>query len=133
MQRPTSATAFGILNIAFAIFGVFGILATVAMFAIDIDPGNNLGLQIMEENAGYRMFVMLSIPLGAISIALLLSSGIGLLTVKPWGRKAAIGYALYAIAVGVVGMIANTMFLFLPLLEQAKTLQGAQAAGAIGG
>lgn len=32
MQRPTSVTAFGILNIVFAAFGVFGALALVMLF-----------------------------------------------------------------------------------------------------
>jgi hypothetical protein len=75
----------------------------------------------------------LSIALGAVVCVVLLAAGIGLLRLRPWARMASIIYAIYAILMGLVGMVVNYYFLVQPMLAQAQQKQGAEAAGAIGG
>ena len=132
MQRPTSVTVFGILNIAFACFGVLGILASIALFNLPASSGNPV-VKIMQDNPTYAAFMKISILLGIFSSLAMLAAGIGLLMLKGWGRYLSIGYAIYAILFGIVGVVMNFLFLVRPLLERASQQQGPEAAGAIGG
>jgi len=132
MQRPTSVTIFGILNIVFAALGVLGLIASIALFFMPSDS-NNPVIKIMHENAAYALWLKVCIPLGVLSCAALLAAGIGLLRLKPWARKLSIGYAIYAIVFGIVGMVVNFIFLVEPMVKEAQNQQGPEAAGAIGG
>src|SRR5262245_43450327 len=95
MQRPVSVTVFGILNIAFAVLGVFAMIGTIALFSL---PGasNHPIVKIMQESPAYATWLKLTIPLGLMASVALLVAGIGLLRLKSWGRKLSIGYAIYA-------------------------------------
>src|SRR5882672_9663344 len=113
MQRPASVTVFGILNIIFAVVGVFGIIGSIVMFST-MDASRNPVVKIMRESPAYATWMKLSLPLGLAATMALLTAGIGLLLMKPWARKLAIGYAIYAIAFGVLGTVVNFLFLVRP-------------------
>lgn len=132
MQRPVILTVFGILNIVFGVFSVFAMIATFVMFAL---PGNgsNPVIKIIHENPSYAAWMKISIPLAVISGAALVTSGIGLLRVKSWGRILSITYSIYAIVLSLCGIAMNYYFLLRPLLAEAQTKQGPEAAGLIGG
>lgn len=132
MQRPTSVTVFGILNIAFAAFGVFGLIFSIALFFLPADS-NNPVIKLIHEIPGYAMWLKICIPLGVLSCLVLLAAGIGLLCMKSWARIFSIAYAIYAIVFGIIGMVINFIFMVQPMLEQAKQQQGPEAAAAIGG
>ena len=132
MQRPTTVTVFGILNIAFAILGVFGIFASFALLSASA-MSNNPVVTIIRDNPAYAAWMKISIPLGILSCVLLLAAGIGLLLLKEWGRKLSIAYAIYAIVFGIAGTVLNFVFLTRPMLERASQQQGPEAAGAMGG
>lgn len=132
MQRPTSVTIFGILNIVFAALGVFGLIASIALFFIPVGS-NNPVIKIMHENTFYATWLKICIPLGLLTCVALLAAGIGLLRLKSWARTLSIAYAIYAIVFGILGMVVNFFFLVRPMLEQARQQQGTEAAGAMGG
>lgn len=132
MKRPTSVTVFGILNIVFAAFGVFGLIASIAVFSLPASS-NNPVIRIMNEQPGYAAWLKISIPLGFLSCMALLAAGIGLLLLKGWARMLSIGYGIYAIIFGFLGMILNFVFLVRPMLEHARQQHGPEAAGALGG
>jgi hypothetical protein len=132
MQRPTSVTVFGILNILFAAVGVIGTIGSIVMLST-MDASRNPVVRIIRENPGYAAWMKLSLPLGLAATAALLTAGIGLLRMKPWARKLAIGYAIYALAFGLLGTVVNYLFLMRPMLEEASRKQGPEAAAAIGG
>src|SRR5437588_7633498 len=119
MQRPAAVTTFGILNIVFAVLGVFGLMGTIAMFSLT-DASHNPALRIMRESPAYATWLKLSIPLGILSCAVLLAAGIGLLRLRGWGRMLSIWYAVYGIVVSTLGIIFNVVFLVRPLLEEAS-------------
>jgi hypothetical protein len=56
MQRPTSATVFGILNIAFAVYGIFGIVASAVML-FAAGESNNPVVKIMHENPAFAAYI----------------------------------------------------------------------------
>ncbi len=133
MQRPTAVTVFGVLNIVFAVFGIIGLMASVVLFLPQSALAHNPVIQLIHDNPAYGMWIKLTIGLGFLATGAKLASGIGLLLLKPWARLLAIGYAIYAIGMVVVGSVVNYFFLMRPLLEQAQAKQGPEAAAAIGG
>jgi hypothetical protein len=132
MERPGSVTAFGILNIVFAVFGFLGLFGTIALFSM-AGTLNIPVVKLMRECPTYGMWLKLTIPLGLLSCGVLLAAGIGLLRLENWGRKLSIGYAIYAIIFSILGLVMNFIFLFGPLLEEASKKQGPEAAAAIYG
>ena len=132
MQRPVSVTVFGILNIVFAVLAVLAMIGTIAMFSMPA-ASNNPVVRIMRESPAYAAWLKLTIPLGLLACIVLLAAGVGLLRLKSWARKVSIGYAIYAIAFGLLGIVVNFIFLLRPMLEEAGRRQGPEAAGAIGG
>lgn len=130
--RPTSITVFGVLNIVFAGFGVFGLLGS-AVVLFGASDSNNPVIKIMHENPGYAMWLKIGLFMGIPSCAALAASGIGLLRLKPWGRVLSIVYAIYAVLVGILSTAINLIFLVLPLLHQAQEQNGPESAGLIGG
>jgi hypothetical protein len=134
MQRPTSVTVFGILNIVFAVFGFLGVIANVFLMFVKPNAfGPNPAVKMIEDNANWAAWMKLSIPLGMLSCGLLLAAGIGLLMLKEWGRKLSLVYGIYAIVMALVNMAVSYVFLIRPLMEQAARQKGPEAAGAIGG
>ena len=132
MQRPTSVTVFGILNIVFAALAILGLIGSIALFFMPVDS-NNPVIKIIHKNAAYAAWLKISIPLGLLSCSALLAAGIGLLRLKSWARTLSIVYAIYAIVFGILGTVVNFFFIIRPMLEQARQQHGPEAAGAIGG
>jgi len=134
MQRPTSVTVFGILNIGFGVLGIFSLLGTMLVFAMLKDTTNNPMLQLIHNNPGYTAWMHLCVVIGVAARAVLLAAGIGLLKLKPWARTVSIGYGMYEIVMVLVSAVVSYIFLVQPMLEQAHMKQGPEAAGAaIGG
>jgi len=130
--RPVPINVFGVLNILFACFGIFGLLWTAMLLFMSSDS-NNPVIKIMHENPGYATWMKISFLLGIPSCAVLAASGIGLLYLKPWARLLSIIYGVYAIVFGIIGTAVTANFVVLPMLHQAQEQKGPAAAGAIGG
>jgi hypothetical protein len=107
MKRPTSVTVFGILNIVFAVLGVIGIFASIAMLKfVGKSQANNPVVKALHDNVVYAAWFKIMIPLGLIASMVLLAAGIGL--------------------------AMNGVFLLLPLLNQSSHGSTVEAAGQIG-
>ena len=135
MQRPTSVTVLAILNFVFAGLGLCGVLFLLVSRFLPQDPNiPNPVLEVMEKNAAYAMFTRISMGLSFVAIPVLVASGIGLLQLKPWGRHCAIGWAVYSIAMGIIGAVMNYVFVFGPLMEKLDEIDpGPEKVGAISG
>ncbi len=132
MQRPTSVTVFGVLNLVFGALGLFGMLFTIIIFILPLPTANNPVLEIMRNSPGYALWMKLAIPLGFLATGVSIAAGIGLLKLKNWGRTLSIGYAIYSIAAVLLGSVLNYFFIMQPLMEQASQKSGPEAAGLIG-
>jgi hypothetical protein len=104
MERPGSVTAFGILNVVFAVFGFLGLLGTIALFSM-AGTLNIPVVKIMRENPAYATWLKLTIPLGLLSCGVLLAAGVGLLRMENWAGKLSIGYAIYGIVFSILGLV----------------------------
>ena len=93
MNRPTSVTVFGILNILKAGFGIFLAITSIALFLAPADS-NNPFIKMLHENYAFAAWMKLCIPLGLLSCAVLLVAGIGLLCLKSWAGTLSIAYAI---------------------------------------
>jgi hypothetical protein len=131
MQRPVSVTVFGILNIVFAAWAICGTVFTgVILFAGGPGAQQNPMLKIMEDDPFLSVWTRVSIPLAVAAGGALLAAGIGLLLLKEWGRKLSIGYAIYAIVMGLFGLAINLIFVFPRLMNVAGAARGPDALGA---
>ena len=101
-QRPISVTIFGILNIGFAVFGMLGMLLSMAVLSRSNVAANPI-MKEMYENPNYIAWMKISLPLGSIVSVILLAAGIGLLLLQNWARIVSIGYGVYAILAGIAG------------------------------
>jgi hypothetical protein len=133
MQRPTSVTVFGILNIVFAGFGILAVGATIIMLVVASPESANPTMQLIENNPAYSMWLKFSIPLGIAAVAVLLTSGIGLLKLKSWARTLSIIYAIYALIQLFITTGVNYIYLFQPMMEKARNEGGPAASAAMGG
>lgn len=131
-QPPQSVKVLGILNLVFAGLGVLGLLFAYGMYfgGLRLGPRNPV-VEIARDSATFMRYLEVSLWFGAVALVVLAISGIGLLNLKPWGRKLAIGYALYGIVAGVVGFVFTYMYLIAPLA--GKPGGGAGAFGGIWG
>ena len=139
MQRPTSATVFGILNLIFSVLGLcgtgFGIFSLLVFQNPEMGGGAQvpLTLELMRENPAYQAFTFVSIGLGAVSAILLAVSGIGLLKLRPWGRTLCIVYGSYTVLLAIASGVINVA-VFAPELDKAQQQANPQAtAEAMGG
>jgi len=134
MNRPTSVTVFGILNILKAGFGMFLAIISVALFLAPADF-NNPVIKMWHENPAYSAWMKLCIPLGLLSATVLLVAGIGLLCLKSWARTLSIAFAIYDICLCILATAVNCLFMFQPFLKDHQNSQAAAMAmfGLIGG
>jgi hypothetical protein len=132
MKKPTEAIVFGALNIVFAVFSMVGVLVTISLFAITSGPTKNPVIQLIHDNAAYALWMKMTIPLGMVVSAALLAAGIGLLQLKPWARLLSMGYAIYGIAMVLVGTVVNYFCLMQPLMARAHGNSAPEAAAAGG-
>lgn len=136
-EKPVSGIIFGILNLVFGVFGVCGVLASSVMFFIPLDPEmvkQNPALQLMQDNQFYKLFTQVGIAVGLIATFVLIGAGIGLLTMKPYGRTLSIIYGWYGIISTVLTAIVNVFIVFPGLIEHMNNSPpGPAQAGAIGG
>jgi MFS family permease len=124
MHRPPSLIVFGVLNLVFAAFTVFGLAISGVMLAVQQNQQvPNPAWDLMRSNPNYYAYVVVSSLLSLVAAAVLALAGAGLLMVRPWGRYLSISYALYAILAAVVGGIVGYVYVTAPLLEKAARAQ----------
>ena len=107
MQRPASVTVLGIVNIVFASFGLLGLALTVALnlSAAQADAAPWAGSQALVAWTTFTQWI------GVIANCVLFASGIGLLRLRPWGRKVAVIYAVYAVVMALVSAVITSWFI----------------------
>ncbi len=61
-----------------------------------------------------------SLGLGGLAVIVLIASGAGLLNLRPWGRTTAIGYSVYAIVSGLLGIGITWVYVAQPTFDQLQ-------------
>jgi hypothetical protein len=123
--RPTTATVFGILNIAFGTMGlcgaVFGAVGMVFMASPMFEEiaAQTEGMELFRD-ASYQTFLVISMVIGSGLSVLLLASGIGLLKFKPWGRLTANYYGVAQIIYAIGNSAYQIIWIVLPMVNNGS-------------
>ncbi len=129
MQRPTSVTVFGVLNLVFSVWGL-GALAFAAFFLLtDLFPTPE-GLQPTGLASAYQVFSFVWGFGGSVVLAV---CGVGLLLMRPWARVLAIAYAVFTIVMTIVNTTATYFLITRPMIEHFRDEGVPEMAGAVGG
>jgi hypothetical protein len=133
VQPPTSITVFGILNLVFGALGMCGAAASAVFILMPPPTVPNRPNPFLEGEGPMAAWLKISLLLGLVATAVLIASGIGLLRMRPWGQKLAIGYSIYAILSSILG-IALQIWMVSRIQQGAGDPQApAVMAGAVGG
>ena len=89
-------------------------------------------LEMLNDSRAYLIWTRVSTVIGFLAATVKLASGIGLLKMQAWARLTAIGYGIYAIIAGVIGMIMTTVIL-VPMMQRLHPGSGPEGAAAVGG
>lgn len=126
VEKPTSVTVFGILNIVFGSLGLlctpFGLLVGVAAMQ-----------KTMEATAAYKMWTLAAGIVGIGFSIWLLVLGIGLLMMKRWARGGSVIYACIMIVWSIVGVGMNIAALSLKWINLPETGLPGFIGGTVGG
>lgn len=138
--KPGALTAFGVLNLVFGVIGTCGIGLSALLPYLPQDKSvPNPALELLMQNASYRMYFQVSLGLGFVAVVILIIGGIGLLLARPFGRSLSNAYGVYAIISGIAGMIVSYVLLIQPNLEKVTSdgsdpqVQAALIGGIAGG
>jgi len=102
-NRPVVATVFGVLNIVFGGLAVLGVLWALARTGPLLVRS---GWQPMHP-----LWWVASSCVRLLVSGVLVLAGVGLLTLRPWGRPLSIGYAIFAIAFVLATAVVNALLL----------------------
>jgi len=130
-ERPVSVVIFGALNLVFGIIGFLGLIGSAAIL-FSVDPTNPM-YSILQSSEFYRAWLWGASVIGLFATFVLLAAGIGLLLSKNWGRLLSMGYAIYAIVMGIAGGVVSWIYVTAPLLDKMSASSGPEVYGAIGG
>lgn len=98
MYRPASVTVFGVLNLIIGIFGLLGAGSNLLLVLNGLPSMWRSPMQdVINRSHWLTTWHWTNIALGELGTLLCLISGIGLLDMKRWGRKLAVGYAIYSV------------------------------------
>jgi len=136
---PLSVKVFGILNLVFAVWGLLGLGISVAMMVASRSGffPSNPAYEAMDDSVVLAVYTYVMTAVGFVAVVVLAAAGVGLLKGQNFGRVLSIGYAVYAIVSGVLGMLVNGLFLFPAMFNQGNastaTITGAVVGTVIGG
>ena len=135
MNRPRIVTAFGILNLAWTLFSVCGNLQALPF--LELEPGSRPDIPAyvpLVEHPAFLAYLKAAIVAQFLLAVPLAVSGVGLLLLKPWGRRLALLWAWISIALAVLGIVLN-LTVYLPALwEHAQTMRdGPERTAMLGG
>jgi hypothetical protein len=136
-ERPVSVTLFGILNIGYGLFGLFGPLLSRADAKLQeafTDLGTSAAgglvnsisafMDALYHNPLYIVWNQITVPLNFMASLLMVAAGVGLLLLKNWARLTSIGLGVYKTILAIL----NGAVFCLALREiLAKTTQGGGA------
>jgi hypothetical protein len=117
-EKPMTIAVIGWLMIVFGAFGLFGLVSSAFMF---IFMGSN---PVMNQSFGapgstQRTFMLVSTCLGGLSSASSVVAGAGRIMMRLWGRRLAIGPAIYTIVSSLI----------VPFFSLPATLESMRPAG----
>ncbi len=123
-ERPTSVMVLAIINLVFAGFGclglLFGLVFRLGLIKLPDTGQPNPALDLMENNAGFRVYNDVSLVLLFLATVLIVAASIGMFQLRPWARAATIGWGVFSIFMKVIGSVIQYFLITAPMLEQTS-------------
>ena len=94
---------------------------------------NSPVIKLINDQPVFYWWTLFRLAVGLGFSVLLAVAGIGLLKLKPSGRTMSVGYSIASLALGVIGIVFNWIFLVGPLAAEAGKSSGPHAVGATAG
>lgn len=124
--RPMVVAVFGVLHLSFGVLGLCGLVSSLFMLS-QFGGSPMLNQAWGPPGSGLRTFMLVSTGLGAVSNALYLAIGGGLLTMQAWARLLALGTAVYGIVASLVSPAISLPLMMdnMPRAQQTITIASA--------
>lgn len=120
---------FGVINLILGVLALFSAVASVGMVLSPATYAANPVIQVLERDEVYALFYKIMLVPGILGVVAQLTSGIGLIKAKEWGRKLAMLWALYFLLVTPVTTWMLQTHVHPALIEQMiKTSSNAATA-----
>jgi len=128
---PTVVTVLGVIGIVFGTLKLLCAPFNVIGYLMPVPKGQvgNPAIQLLADPT-YRSFLLVMVVFDGIAGAALLTASIGLLGLRPWARRLAIGYSAYAIVATLVNIAFTAVFLIAPIVKTAQQKGNAESVGA---
>jgi hypothetical protein len=116
-NRPAIVVVMAIMQIVFGSLGLLRGLCGVGLqlaggakaFAVPAGPQQpqvpDVDALLRAKIPHYELMQYGQLALGVLSGTVMILSGVGLLRLRPWGRRLTIGYACYNIAMTILGVV----------------------------
>ncbi|MDA7980027.1 MAG: hypothetical protein MPJ50_14755 [Pirellulales bacterium] len=130
-KRPTSATVFAVLHIIFGVLGTCGVISTFIglLFPEALSFGqSNPAMDAFAANGTATAVNWVSSIWGVVTVILMLTAGIGLLSIKPYGRTCSIYYAFSSLG-AIIFQFVTYLMVMMPLLDQVLETMRDNPAG----
>jgi len=124
-QRPSTVTAIAILGIAFGAMALLYLPLNIFYMATGWKSAGPVG-PAMWANDTFRIYMLVSTPLSALVSALYIVAGVGMLRMRAWAHKLAIGLIVF----GMVSQLAGVLVMGP---QMASTITSAMPALPPGG
>jgi hypothetical protein len=120
--RPTSVTVLAIIGIVIGGFFTLCTPFSLIFFFVNLGVPNPVLDAIKQDDAVFAWTLFSTVVQWGLGI-LLLTSSIGSLNLKEWARKGTLGWAVASLAISVVAMILNFLWVG-PKMEAAVAAAG---------
>lgn len=128
MQRLTSVTVFGVLNIVFGVLGAAGLALSIVFLLAFPNIGEQPALPAAPD-----AWLRVTIAWGGLGTIWLITSGVGLLRMRRWGRVAAVWYAVVGTAMIGLNLVVHWIYVVQPAFAPADGPRPEVAIAAVGG
>ncbi|WP_038166478.1 hypothetical protein [Verrucomicrobium sp. BvORR106] len=127
IEKPKTLLVLGILNLAFAAFGIYGLITSVMMLVKPEMYAANPVVTIMQNDVAYATYYKGLLGFSFLLVPANLAAAIGLIRGREWARKLTLAMALVGVVVaGVNGWISHT-HLSGPAMAEAMKNTGSDA------
>ena len=137
---PVSATLFGVLNMVFGVMGeVFVVVGLIAMALISAGIVPQPALPAVLDTPALKTLNLIGTFLNAVMSAVLIGAGVGLLRLRPWGRRLSNWWAAAALLQYSITLAVQVRVLVIPAVRSMDSMdlndpnEAALFFGAIGG